>query len=178
MRFHKLIGKHSRRLVMPSSTVPGIAKIAKTMGASEDVARSFADRWSLAFEGVDPFIQNIIHLGEQRALESGHGYVNTTGGRQVWSLPGEEYKLVNGLIQGSCRDVFGQVIVDLDNAGYGNLIVIPNHDEVVFSIPPNDFEDVRRDVVEIMTWKEFPVELTVHASDPLTRWGDGAREKE
>lgn len=156
----------------------GVGKIAKTMGATEDEARSFTDRWSMAFEGVDPFIQSIIRLGELRAREAGHGFVRTTGGREVWSLPGEEYKLVNGLIQGSCRDVFGQVIVDLDNAGYGDLIVIPNHDEVVFSIPPNDFEDVRRDVVEIMTWREFPVELSVHASGPLTRWGDNAREKE
>lgn len=156
----------------------GIAKIAKSMGEPEDVARSFVDRWSMAFEGVDPFIRSIISLGESRARTTGHGYIQTTGGRQVWCAPGEEYKLVNGLIQGSCRDVFGQVICDLDNAGFGDLIVIPNHDELVFSIPPADFEDVRKDIVEIMTWNEFPVRLTVHASEPLTRWGDGARNED
>lgn len=156
----------------------GISKIADTAKASEAETRKFVEAWDNAFPGVQAFIQDIIKLCEQRSRECGHGYVNTTGGRQVWCDPGDEYKLVNGLIQGSCRDVFGQVLVDLDNAGFGDLIVIPNHDEVVFDIPVSDFEDVRHDVSEIMQWNEWPVTLTVHASGPLARWGDGAREKE
>jgi DNA polymerase-1 len=156
----------------------GIAKLAATAGIPEPEVRDFVTRWDNYFPDVDGFIQRIIKLGEQRVRECGHGYVRTSGGRQVWCEPGEEYKLVNGLIQGSCRDVFGQVLVNLDNSGLGDLIVIPNHDEVVFDVPREDFNDVRHDVEDIMTWTEFEVPLTVHASGPLERWGDGAREKE
>lgn len=158
--------------------VAGIAKLAATMQQSEAEVRHFVEAWDNAFPGVDIFIKNIIALGEQRSRDFGYGFMNTTGGRQVRCLPGEEYKLVNSLIQGSCADIFKEAIVEIDNAGFGGLFVLPNHDEGVFSVPPGDFEDVRHDISEIMEYLELPVPLTVHASGPLSRWGDGAREKE
>lgn len=162
----------------------GMGRIAQTMrqemhdsSLTDDQAAHLTEQWSAAFEGVDPFIKSILSLGESRSKALGYGYVNTTGGRQVRCLPGEEYKLVNGLIQGSCRDVFGEVMTRVDNAGYGDCIVLPVHDELIFSLRPEDFEDARHELTELMTWNEFPVPLTVSASPALDRWGDEYREE-
>lgn len=149
----------------------GVDKLCKTSGASRGEVEHFLDIYHGYFPAIKDFVQAVIRLGEQRVLECGHGFVKTTGGREVWCLPGEEYKLVNGLIQGSCADVFKEALVNLDNAGYGESIIVPVHDEILFDIPVAEFEGARREISLLMTYDKFPVELTVHASGPMLDWG-------
>lgn len=156
----------------------GAAKIAQTAGVSVDEAKAFLDTYNARFPGVHTFMDAVVQAGRDRANSEGNGYISTTGGRRIPVEQGAEYKLVNYLIQGSCADVLKSTLVELDNAGLTENLLLPVHDELLFELPAEDFDSTCNKITEIMEYKELLVTLSVHASRPLDRWGDNYRKEE
>jgi DNA polymerase-1 len=155
----------------------GPDKMAATAGVPVDVIKDFLSKYDAVLPGVATFMHSVEDVARRRmAEEGGNPYVTSTGGRRLEAEPDKVYKLVNFLIQGSCADLLKQKIVDLDSLGYGDLITLPVHDELLFDIPTAEIPEVLPELVACMTETErFAVPLTVHPSKPLTRWGDVAR---
>lgn len=156
----------------------GPAKIAETAGVPEGEARAFIDTLTRQFPGIRRLQTNVERAARSRHAESGEAYVTSWGGRKLKSEPDKTYALVNYLIQGGCADLLKSKIVDLDNAGFGDMIALPVHDELLFDVPgaPGEFEECRDEIAAIMHEPDaFAVPLTVHPSGPLTRWGDVSR---
>lgn len=153
----------------------GPAKLAQTAGVPEQEARDFLGVYHDTFPGVKGFMETVVNTGRVRASTEGNGYITTTGGRRVPTEPDNEYKLVNYLIQGSCADIFKAAVLQVDHAGLGEYLLLPVHDELLFDVPEEEFDDIRVAVEGCMANSDFPVKLTVHASEPLSRWGDVSR---
>jgi DNA polymerase-1 len=84
---------------------------------------------------------------------------------------GEYYKAINGLMQGTGADVLKAALVRLDLAGLADFIVVPVHDEVVFSIPKGHSE-IATEAARCLEDRSWEIPLTVDVTGPLRHWGE------
>jgi DNA polymerase-1 len=112
-----------------------------------------------------------------RGRTEGLRYVLTKSGRR-FSVPNDNelYKCVNGLMQGGGADIIKDAVVRLDQLGYGDNIVLPIHDELLFQFPEGDTEGPAA-VAAIMEDHTLTVPITTELSGPFTSWGEGYMPK-
>lgn len=110
-------------------------------------------------------------LAEKRQIEEGLAYVNTRFGRRFSMPDGEYYKAINGLCQGSGKDVLARATQRLQAAGLSDRIIVPVHDEMLFSIPKDD-TDMAHEAARCLEDLDWQIPLTVDVTGPLTHWGE------
>ena len=61
----------------------------------------------------------------------------------------------------------------MSNAGLDEYMLLPVHDEVIFSVPKDTVEDVKHVISDTMSViGEFEVDIPADPEGPLDRWGD------
>jgi len=144
------------------------------MDTDESTVRAFLQRYEVEFPGVRGFISTIEGLGRQRLADTGELYVKSLNGRPLPAEPDRIYALTNYLIQGTCADLLKNKILQLDEAGLADRIVLPVHDEILLSLPEGP--DGAAEAAEIHRILEdhttFQVPLTCETTGPLTNWGE------
>ena len=150
----------------------GPEKIALTAGVSLAEAKEFLDQYDKNFPGVRGFQTQVAKIAEARKRDEGRAYVKTPIGRLEVSKDDRDYALVNALIQGMAADVFKEALVRLDEAGCGDFMLLPVHDEVIFDVPEDDVDEVKQLITRAMRDDRWAVPITVGIDGPLSRWGD------
>jgi DNA polymerase I len=146
----------------------GPAKVAITAKISLAEAVTTLDGIFKQYPGLRKLMQN----AERQAKRD--GYVTTLGGRRLTVEPMAAYKALNYVIQGSASNLLKRTLVEMACAGLEDHLVVPVHDEVVFSVPTDAVEDVRRVVAEIMPIRDLPLEIGAEPSEPMERWGSAS----
>lgn len=150
----------------------GLEKFCITAGISMDEGRPFWNALHSMFPGIKSFQREVNSIALQRKASEGVPYVLSpiTGRRHV-ADDRKEYTLVNYMIQGTAAEVLKMKLIELDNVGLGEYMVLPVHDEVIFDVPKEDAADVAAVVKETMEDKDlFSVPLTAGV-DITSRWG-------
>ncbi len=142
----------------------GVEKFAWTSGIELSDAAAFLDLYDSMFPSVNKFQQAVISTVKQRAAAEGRGYARSPLGRKHYADKGKEYAVVNYEIQGTAAEAFKQALVDLDNAGYGQYMLLPVHDEQNFEVPIEHADDLKHDIEEIMVRTNYSLPLTVEGS--------------
>jgi DNA polymerase-1 len=151
----------------------GPAKIAATAGVSVEVIEGLVNAIKERFPEEAAFASAIEEKAKQRWADEGKPYVTTWGGRKVIGDGDKLYALINYLIQGSAADVLKDRLIALNAAGLDHHIVVPIHDEILWSFPEEDAAELAATAVEVMTMSDqFRVPLTVGCDGPLQTWGD------
>jgi DNA polymerase-1 len=119
-----------------------------------------------------PGLRRLMRSAEAQAKRDGH--ITTMGGRRLDVEPAAAYKALNYIIQGSAAVLLKRTLVDMACAGLEDYLVVPVHDEVVFSVPKDCTEDVRQVVADIMPIRDLPLEIGAEPSLPMARWGGAA----
>ncbi len=151
----------------------GTEKFAKTakMGLAE--AEQFNLAYDARFPGVARFTQEVIQAGRTRYSKEGMAYVRTPSGRRLIADPKKIYSLVNFLAQGTAAEVLKKAMVDLARSQLDKYMLLPIHDELLFSVPEAEAETITKEIVSLMEdHTSFAVPLTVKASGPMNRWGE------
>lgn len=133
--------------------------LAKTLDIEKDVAAKFIDNYFNGHPGVEAFLNEI--LVECRA----NGYVSTILGRRrairgvrpdlgrQRNLP--ERTAINTVIQGSAADLIKLAMIAVERRLAGeklrSKLLLQIHDELIFEVPPDEIEPMRRLVVEEMS---------------------------
>jgi len=159
----------------------GPAKIAETASAStvmsggqpvtEAEIKAFIVKLEAEFPGEAEFVKHLDLIGRQRLADDGVPYVWTYGGRYMPADPDKVYSLLNYLIQGSCADILKRKIIDLDAAGYGDWIMVPVHDELLFSVPYGEEGEMPKILTMMEEREAFKAPLTCEMSGPYSSWG-------
>lgn len=151
----------------------GPSKMAKTAGVEESEIVHFLTAYDRAFPDVSRFMEQVEGVARLRAKQDGRPWIETWGGRRLGVEEDKTYALVNYLIQGSCADLLKSKLLDLDAAGLGEHIILPVHDEVLFSFPSGDEgEEMARLAVDVLgEYEAFDVPLPVSAAGPAPSWG-------
>lgn len=152
----------------------GLEKFALTAKVSVAAAKDFLDRYDIMFPDVRVFQRAVEAVGQQRLASEGQAYVKSPIGRFHPTERYAIYKLTNYLIQGTAADVLKQTLVDLDSAGFGDMMLLPVHDEIIFDVPRVDAEEMMRTITSVMKQDQWLAPLTVEAS-AVERWGDKYR---
>lgn len=155
--------------------VAGVDKFAWTAGMEVGAAKEFLDFYDELFPGVKEFQRKVINVAKQRLASEGKAYVKSPLGRRHTEDKDKLYALVNRLIQGTAADAFKQSLIDLDDAGFGEYLLLPVHDEIDLEVPMEQAKDMVPEIERIMTQSGWSVPLTVSAEGPFSRWGDKAR---
>lgn len=146
----------------------GAAKLAITAGITEDEARKAKGDIMDAFPGLAG-----AQAGCDRMVRD-TGAITTMLGRELKVERELSYKGLNAYIQGSAADLFKRALVYLGNAGFEDYMIVPVHDEVVFSIPRDMVEDARAEIAKAMVINDTRVPVPAAPSEGLERWGDDA----
>jgi DNA polymerase-1 len=144
----------------------GAATIARQTGAPmDDVQRAIA-----AYDRVYPEIKRASARWQREAFQSGMVHVSATGRR----LPLDRdrtYAVVNYACQSAARDVLGQSLLHIEEAGLLDTLRLPIHDEVLVSAPANEAEEIAREIERCMTFELFGVPIEAEAEIGRRSWG-------
>ena len=143
----------------------GATKIAATAQIAPTEARRVLNSIFTAYPGLRTLMAN----AEGNAKMTGH--ITTLGGRVLDVPQFEAYKGLNYLIQGSASFLLKRCLIELACAGLDEYLMVPVHDEVVFSVPTDIVEDVRPIIAEIMPVRGLPITIGAEPSLPMSRWG-------
>jgi DNA polymerase-1 len=151
----------------------GVPKQAMTAGVPVDVMQAMSDRFDSLYPGMVQYQKAVEDAVTGRFASEGQGYVMLRSGRKLPVDKTRMYTGVNYMIQGGAAEVFKQNLVNLDMAGFGDMMMVPVHDEIVLSVPKADADDAMEAVRECMTTRTgWEIPLTSGIDGPLANWGE------
>lgn len=146
----------------------GQATIVRQTGAPPDEVREALAAYDSTFPGIKQFGQKL-----QRRAEFGRKEVVTPAGRHLPLDRDRLYAATNYVVQSTARDLLAQAIVDIHDAGLGEHLLLPVHDELVAQAPAEDADEVVREIGRLMDGELYGVRIV---SDPEVygrSWGSG-----
>lgn len=150
----------------------GVAKMAETAGLRYDEMKPSVDLFDRSYPGVLDFQKRVEQAGFERERSEGIPYVLTPFGRRLPADSGRIYTLTNYLLQSHAAEILKRALVHLDNAGMGDNMLLPVHDEIIFSLKPEDMEEAKHIIRGCMEdRKNYRLPLTVGVDGPYDRWG-------
>ncbi|TSE21484.1 DNA polymerase I [Tepidimonas alkaliphilus] len=132
--------------------------LAKALGIDATAAKNYIERYFERFAGVRAYMERT------RAQAKARGWVETVFGRRLF-LPeinspngprrsAAERAAINAPMQGTAADLIKMSMVAvqraLDEAGLRTRMILQVHDELVFEVPEDELEWVRREVPRLM----------------------------
>lgn len=151
----------------------GIPKFAETAGVSESDASSFMRRFDTSYPDVPRWIRSVETDARRRLEEEGEAYIRSPlTNRKHVADAGKLYVLVNYALQGMAGEIMKMKIVGLDNAGLGDYLLFPVHDEQDLSVPNEDLDDAIATLNDVM-YDDKLLSVPITASvDVGPNWGD------
>jgi DNA polymerase-1 len=157
----------------------GVNKMSETAGVPYEVMKGVVDAVDTAYPGLKMFQKEVEHVGMKREREEGQGYVMTPFGRRLPCDDGKVYALTNYMLQGHAAEILKDALVRMDAAGLGDYMLLPVHDEVIFSLPEKDLKEAMDVIGTSMSVMEgYAVPMPADPEGPLYRWGDKYRGDE
>jgi DNA polymerase I-like protein with 3'-5' exonuclease and polymerase domains len=99
-------------------------------------------------------------------------------GRQIYVTRGA-HAAGNGAIQGTARELLVDGILRWKHTRWGNLPLLPIHDQIEVLVPAAEAEEATRELVrcmesDVLSSPGFPVRISVDAEQPWTSWPDSS----
>ena len=91
-------------------------------------------------------------------------------GRLIPRDPFRDYANANYLIQSSGRDVLGEALCRLEDAGWAPYFWLPIHDEMVLEVPEDRADEACAALTEHMTTEVLGIEVPAEGEVVGTRW--------
>lgn len=153
----------------------GVKKMAETSGTPEQDMKEVHDALLKAYPGIKVYQDEAALEVEARAKASSDdfGFIETRVTKRRIPVEGEfAYRGVNYTIQSTAAEVFKRNLVKIDNAGLGEYMLIPVHDEIILSVPKEMAIEAKETLKELMTTTDgWSVPLTSGSDGPFDRWG-------
>ncbi len=144
----------------------GAATTARQTGAPEDDVR----RAMQAYDRAYPEIARYSRRLQREAYEHGMVGISVTGRR----LPVDRqrvYTVTNYAVQSAARDVLGQSLINIEEAGLLHTLRLPIHDEVLASVPQGEAAEYAQAIQDCMTFDLFGVPIEAEAEVGMRSWG-------
>ncbi len=146
----------------------GANTVAEQTGLTPDDVRPAMTAYDRTFPGIKRYGAKL-----QRAAKYGKREVVTIAGRRLPLDADRLYAATNYMVQSTARDLLAQAIVDIFEAGLGDLLLLPVHDELVAQADTADAETAIHDIGELMasTFYRLPIVADPDVYGPS--WGHG-----
>jgi DNA polymerase-1 len=144
----------------------GADTISEQTGAPVDQVREAQRKYHRMY----PEIRRASRAWQREARETGMVHLSATGRR----LPLDRhraYAVVNYAVQSTARDVLGQSLLNLEEAGLLPYMRLPVHDEVLCSVPEREAPEFAREIEKCMNWTLMGVPIEAEAKIGGRSWG-------
>ena len=146
----------------------GAKSLALVAGITMQEAKEALAGYHRAFPGVKRFGNDLM-----RKAEFGKKEVVTISGRRLPLDRNRLYAATNYVVQSAARDVMGEALLALEEAELDRYLLMVVHDEVIFSAPRREAEEVARAIGEAMTMEFAGVRLDAEGEVYGRSWGHG-----
>lgn len=147
----------------------GLATICRQTGASPEAVRPALAAYDKTFPGIKRYSRRLVSRAEYGKAE-----VVTVSGRHLPLDRDRLYAATNYVVQSTARDLLAQAVVDLHDAGLGEHLLLPIHDEILGQAPAADAEEVAREIGRVMENPDFyGIPITSEAEVYGPSWGHG-----
>jgi len=151
----------------------GAKSLARKAGITLAEAQAAVSSFKRAYPAVTRYARRIIDQSEM-----GKNSVTTLTGRELPLDRNRVFAGVNYVVQSSARDVLAQALINLEEAGLEQYLLLPVHDEVVFEAPQADAEDVARAIGETMTMTIGDMPFEAEGEVYGASWGHGYMDED
>lgn len=149
----------------------GVEKMAHTAGVSVQQMRPVKEGFDARFPGLREFTARAVADAREADWRDGRPAVRSGMGRYLPVERRKEYVAVNRLIQAEAAEVLKRAMLDLDAAGFGDAMLLPIHDEILFEVRREDAEHARKVIEHTMEERDrYLVPLTASAQILPERW--------
>ncbi len=150
----------------------GAFSLAKELAISNKMAATFIDNYFARYQGVKRFIDETI----AEAHESGRTSTLLGRIRLLPEINSRNYNMrafaertaINTPIQGSAADLIKVAMINMDRhlrqGGLRSAMLLSVHDEIVFEVPPDELDQMKRLVTDTMeqVWQlDVPLKVNV-----------------
>lgn len=147
----------------------GRAKIAQTSGVSDmAVVDDVVNRYEAWLPEIATYGRKL-----QRQAEYGTWSVTSPIGRVLPLDRTRSYAATNYVVQSTSRDILGQALCRIEDAGLDEYLLLPVHDEIIFQAPEEDAERIAQEIGRLMETVFLGVRIDSEAEVYGPSWGDG-----
>ncbi len=137
------------------------------------MAQAFLTRLDQLYPGIRSLQRDIETQANVTRQREGESYTRSPlTNRKFVADEYREYALMNYQIQGTAGEILKMKMMEADQAGLGQYMILPVHDEIDLDVPPAVFDDVMttlRDVMNDASLLSVPITSTMSIGE---RWGD------
>jgi DNA polymerase-1 len=151
----------------------GAVSIARQTGTDPEAVRDAIMAYDATYPGIKSYSR-----GLQRRAEFGAREVVTPAGRHLPLDRDRLYAATNYIVQSTARDLLAQAVVDCFDAGLGDFLLLPIHDEILAQAPEADAAEVVAEVGHVMESEFYGVRIVADTSVYGPSWGHGYGAKE
>lgn len=146
----------------------GAAHLSRQTGVPLDQVKQAVDAYDATFPGVKAYGNRLM-----RRAEWGKKECVTPAGRHIQLDKDRLYAATNAVTQSTARDLLAQAIVRLHDAGLGEVLLMPVHDEIVAQADEREAQDVVRAIADAMDCDFAGIPIAAEASVYGKSWGHG-----
>lgn len=146
----------------------GAKGLSEQIGAPLAQVKVAVDRYDAVYPEVRAYGNHL-----QRLARYGGNEVVTPIGRHLPLDRDRAYAATNYVVQSTARDLIAKAMVDIDDAGLFDYLLLPVHDELVCQAPTADAADIIAEIGKHMQ-REFmgvPIDVDTEVYGPS--WGHG-----
>jgi DNA polymerase I-like protein with 3'-5' exonuclease and polymerase domains len=144
----------------------GAATISRQTGADEDSVKVALKAYDTTFPGIRRYSTQLVNSAKQGLME-----VVTPIGRRLPLDEDRLYAATNYMVQSTARDLLAKAVVKVFEAGLGEYLLLPVHDELLGQAPVESAEEIINEIGRVMESTFQGVEIL---SDPKVvgpSWG-------
>jgi DNA polymerase I len=152
----------------------GLSKLALATGKTEHEMLGIIARIDARFPEAARFMDRVVEQARERESIVGWAYAEIPRSRRRIGVETDAaYKALNYTIQGFAADSLKLAALRLDRAGYGDAMLLPVHDELLFQFPAGEGVHLAHEVAALMEDTFLSVPLSASPSGPFASWGEG-----
>lgn len=158
----------------------GLEQFAKTAGIKDAsgtpdlaAANAFLLRLHQLYPGIKELQHDIERVARERMQTEGEAYIySPLTHRKHTADEGREYALMNYMVQGAAGEILKMKMLEADQAGLGEFMMLPVHDEIDLEVPNDQLRDVMATLHDVMNDSDL---LSVPVTSTMSigkRWGE------
>lgn len=151
----------------------GASGVARLTGADEGAVREAMLAYDATFPGIKKYSQMLM-----RHAQKGIKEVVTPIGRRLPLDDDRLYAATNYMVQSTARDLLAQAVIRLFEAGLGDYILLPVHDEVLGQAPVDQAEEIVNEISAVMACEFQGVTIASDAEVLGPSWTPGVMPME
>jgi DNA polymerase-1 len=152
----------------------GIRTLARTLGLPEDAARNMSNQFNQRFPRLGMHAGELTAHAEKQIASGDVPHTRTDTGRYLPCDPDRVYTLFNYAVQATAAEELKRAMVRLASAGFGDMMRLPVHDEIILECPVDDADEILSTVLDVVREDDrYKVSVPWDGTVMPERWAKG-----